>query len=285
MMTLRVQVADEAAQQVQQTGLHADIEATGRLVHEHQPRRGHQVPRDLQALLHAARKGRGAVVDRGRRRSRPGPASRAALPRISSVVPRADGHQTLADVAARADRPSAARRAGSGGHRPSRCATGAAVRSRTSPARRARHRRCGPGRRAGGPRDRTEAWTCPSRFRRRCPAPRRGKGRRTHPRSRCGCRSVWSGRRPSEAAGRWQAFITVMAQPLSGQIPSKELPKFWRILVHAQPPLHALRPSPGAEIGVRTDEHPPARVIGDHLVEIAVLGAAEVAVMRGLGGV
>ena len=46
---------------------------------------------------------------------------------------------------------------------------------------------------------------------------------------------------------------------------------------------HALRPASGAEIGVGADEHPPARIVGDDLVQIAVVGAAEVAVMRGLG--
>ena len=46
-----------------------------------------------------------------------------------------------------------------------------------------------------------------------------------------------------------------------------------------------LRPPAFAEIGVRADEHPPARIIGDHLVQIAVAGPAKVAVMRGFRGV
>jgi hypothetical protein len=39
-----------------------------------------------------------------------------------------------------------------------------------------------------------------------------------------------------------------------------------------------------AIVGVGADEHAPARVIDDHLVEIAVLGAAQRAGLVGLGG-
>ena len=40
----------------------------------------------------------------------------------------------------------------------------------------------------------------------------------------------------------------------------------------------------GAEIGVGTDEHPPARVIGHHLVQIAGVSVAQVAGVIGLRG-
>src|SRR3546814_5197762 len=48
-------LAHQAAQQVEEAGLDGNVEAAGRLVHEYEARLGHQVARDLQALLHAAR--------------------------------------------------------------------------------------------------------------------------------------------------------------------------------------------------------------------------------------
>ena len=72
----RPRSADQPAQEVEQARLHRDVEAAGRLVHEHQARAGDEIAGDLQALAHAA--GEGARLDRrcGRLRSRPARASR-----------------------------------------------------------------------------------------------------------------------------------------------------------------------------------------------------------------
>ena len=95
-------LAHQPAQQVQKPRLHADIQPAGRFVHEHQPRPGHQVARDLQPLLHAARKGRRAVVDPvGGDLDPAQPVGRRVADR--AVVPRAHGHQPLAHIAAGGD--------------------------------------------------------------------------------------------------------------------------------------------------------------------------------------
>ena len=59
----QAEIGDQPAQQVEQPRLHRDVEAAGRLVHEHQARRGDEVAGDLQALAHAAGKGARLVVD------------------------------------------------------------------------------------------------------------------------------------------------------------------------------------------------------------------------------
>src|ERR1700733_9467657 len=56
------ELMDEAAQEVEKPRLDRDIEAACRLVHEDQARLGHQIPSDLQALLHAAGKGAWLVI-------------------------------------------------------------------------------------------------------------------------------------------------------------------------------------------------------------------------------
>ncbi|MNL09791.1 hypothetical protein D3C87_1305640 [compost metagenome] len=93
----QVQFTHQPAQQVEQARLYRHIEATGRLVHEHQPWTGHQVAGDLQALLHAAGEGPGQVVDALRidfhlaQPVEPGPTQLL-------VIAHALGHQALADV-------------------------------------------------------------------------------------------------------------------------------------------------------------------------------------------
>ena len=98
----QVQPFDKAAQQVEEAGLHRDVEAAGRLVHEDQPRIADEVARDLQALAHAAGVGAGTVVeavdvDLDPRHPVGGLAADLA------VVASAHRHQPLADVGAGAD--------------------------------------------------------------------------------------------------------------------------------------------------------------------------------------
>ncbi|KJR29145.1 hypothetical protein UF31_20855, partial [Vibrio parahaemolyticus] len=95
----QVQLAHQAAQQVEQARLHRHVEAAGGVVHEHQARRRDQVAGDLQALLHAAGKGSRQVVDAQRidlhlfQPVQPGLAQ-------PTVVAHALGHQPFADVGA-----------------------------------------------------------------------------------------------------------------------------------------------------------------------------------------
>ena len=56
-------LADQPAQQIQQARLYRHIQPAGGFVHEHEARPGDQIAGDLQALLHTARKGAGAVVN------------------------------------------------------------------------------------------------------------------------------------------------------------------------------------------------------------------------------
>ena len=58
-----VQLHHQAAQQVEQAGLHRHIQPAGRFIHKHQLRMRHQVAGNLQTLLHAAGKGGRQVVD------------------------------------------------------------------------------------------------------------------------------------------------------------------------------------------------------------------------------
>ena len=88
--------------QVEQARLHRDVEPAGRLVHEHQARRGDEIARDLQPLPHAAGKGRGRVVDAvggDLDPLQPLSARRAD----AAVVAFADRHQPLADIGAGGD--------------------------------------------------------------------------------------------------------------------------------------------------------------------------------------
>ena len=93
----QVQLAHQAAQQVEQARLHRHIEAASRLVHKDQPWAGDQVTGDLQALLHAAREGARQIVDAQRvdfHLLQPVDTGRAQF----AVVAHALGHQPLADI-------------------------------------------------------------------------------------------------------------------------------------------------------------------------------------------
>ena len=95
-------LGDEAAQQVEQARLHRNVEAAGRLVHEHQSRTGHQIAGDLQALAHAAGIGARLVVDAVALISTRPSQSIAGVADLA-VVAVADRHQALADIGAGAD--------------------------------------------------------------------------------------------------------------------------------------------------------------------------------------
>ena len=99
----KAEVLHEATQQVEQTCLHRDVEAAGRLVHEDEARGRHQIARDLQALAHAAGKGARLVVDAVETDLDPAEpvARRLADP---AIVPVTDRHQALADIGAGRDR-------------------------------------------------------------------------------------------------------------------------------------------------------------------------------------
>ena len=70
---------------------------------KHQARVRHQVARDLQALVHAAREGRAASRRCAPGRARRAPSSRMAVSRSVAVVALAQAHQALADVGAGRD--------------------------------------------------------------------------------------------------------------------------------------------------------------------------------------
>ena len=124
----------QPAQEVQEFRLHRYVEPTRRLVHEHQARARDQVPRDLQALLHAAREGGRQIVDPvgvdlHRRPASPAPplgyAHSDARPPPSGAPP----HWRPRSPS------SGARHAGSGGRCPSRCEAGGGAPARPSAAR------------------------------------------------------------------------------------------------------------------------------------------------------
>ncbi|MND47991.1 hypothetical protein D3C80_388990 [compost metagenome] len=93
------EIIDEAADQIEQTRLHGDIEATGRLIHEDEARRGDEVAGNLQALAHPTREGAGLVVDTVGADFHPLQPFAGRLPDIA-VMPVADSHQPLADIGA-----------------------------------------------------------------------------------------------------------------------------------------------------------------------------------------
>ena len=77
-----MKAVDQAAQQVEDARLHRDVEAAGRLVHEHQPGLADEVAGDLQALAACRRSRRSAGRRGGRDRSRPAPASPSRFARM-----------------------------------------------------------------------------------------------------------------------------------------------------------------------------------------------------------
>jgi hypothetical protein len=56
-------VVDQPPHQIEQPRLYRNIETAGRLIHEHKPRLGHKITRDLKPLPHPARVCLRRVVD------------------------------------------------------------------------------------------------------------------------------------------------------------------------------------------------------------------------------
>ena len=80
--------------------MNRNVETAGRLVHEHEARRGHEIAGDLQSLAHSPGIGPGSVVEpvggEFRRGLEPLGGGRAN----AAVVAIAERHQALTDVAA-----------------------------------------------------------------------------------------------------------------------------------------------------------------------------------------
>ena len=94
-----VQLHHQAAQQVEQAGLHRHIQPAGRFIHKHQLRMRHQVAGNLQTLLHTAGKGGRQVVDPvGGNFHLFQPLLRGGT--NIAVMTRPGRHQPLADIAA-----------------------------------------------------------------------------------------------------------------------------------------------------------------------------------------
>ena len=96
------EVRDEPAQEVEQPGLDRHVEAPRRLIHEDQTRAHHEVARDLEPLLHAAREGLRQVID-ARSVDLHAPEPRERLVPDAPVVARAEREQPLAHVRAGRD--------------------------------------------------------------------------------------------------------------------------------------------------------------------------------------
>ena len=98
-----LQVGDEPAEQIEEAGLHGDIEAAGRLIHEDEARTGDQVPGDLQTLAHAAGEAAGILVDAVGCNLDPFEPRQRRLT-DATVVPVTHRHQALTDIGAGGDR-------------------------------------------------------------------------------------------------------------------------------------------------------------------------------------
>ena len=93
---------NEAADQIEQARLHRNVETRRRLVHEDEARMRDEIASDLQTLAHAARESARRIVDPvglDLDAGQPIGSRRANAP----VMPSADGHEPLADIAAGRD--------------------------------------------------------------------------------------------------------------------------------------------------------------------------------------
>ncbi|ENN84500.1 hypothetical protein RHSP_72583 [Rhizobium freirei PRF 81] len=95
----KAEIVDEAANEVEQAGLHGNVETAGRLVHEDKAGAGHQIAGDLQALAHAAGEGARLIVDAVGVDFHPLQPVDGRVADVA-VVAVADRHQPLADIGA-----------------------------------------------------------------------------------------------------------------------------------------------------------------------------------------
>ncbi len=136
----KAEVVDQTAQKIEQAGLNGHIKAAGRLVHEDETGRGHQIAGNLQALAHAAREGPWLVVDTvfGDFHAVQPVCRRLADPAIIADHP----PPSVARRHWRRQRPTCAdRRPGSDEQNPSQCASGSGVPPRSCGRDRGRSRR------------------------------------------------------------------------------------------------------------------------------------------------